>query len=53
MLTLSQKDAVNQYYVHTEADLVKTDSWAWPFSSSNATILAEKGNTHGGNASGN
>jgi hypothetical protein len=29
MCTLSQKNAVNEYFVHTEADLAKTDAGQW------------------------
>ncbi len=29
-MTLSQKDAVKQYIVDTETDLVKTELFGWP-----------------------
>jgi hypothetical protein len=41
-MTLSQKDAVNQYFVHTEADMVKTDAWPSIFASSDAKKTNEK-----------
>lgn len=38
-MTLSQKDAVKQYCVDTEADLVKTD--VWPLGPSTLTVRVE------------
>ena len=41
-MTSEQNDAVNQYFVHTEADMVKTDAWPSIFASSDAKKTNEK-----------